>query len=97
MTHHAHLAAGDFQIPQEINMPVQGQVHAGLTYWNNTIYVAAEQTPLTALRMGELFRRSRTRGTLRIGTKWSMDIFNWSGMPSATSARIMIRWLRTGR
>jgi hypothetical protein len=41
-------AAGDFQIPQEINMPVQGQVHAGLTYWNNTIFVAAEQTPLMA-------------------------------------------------
>jgi len=40
--------AGDFQIPQEINMPVLGQVHAGLTFWNNTIFVAAEQTPLMA-------------------------------------------------
>jgi len=40
--------AGDFQIPQEIDMPVQGQVHAGLTFWNNTIFVAAEQTPLMA-------------------------------------------------
>jgi len=37
--------AGDFQIPQELNIPVLGQVHAGLTYWNNTIYVLAEQTP----------------------------------------------------
>lgn len=37
--------AGDFQIPQELNVPVLGQVHAGLTYWNNTIYVLAEQTP----------------------------------------------------
>lgn len=40
--------AGDFQIPQEIVAPVQGQVHAGLTYWNNTIFVAAEATPLMA-------------------------------------------------
>jgi hypothetical protein len=40
--------AGDFQIPQELNVPVLGQVHAGLTYWNNTIFVAAEQTPLMA-------------------------------------------------
>ena len=41
-------AAGDFQIPQELNVPVLGQVHAGLTYWNNTIFVAAENTPLMA-------------------------------------------------
>ena len=41
-------AAGDFQIPQELDVPVLGQVHAGLTYWNNTIFVAAENTPLMA-------------------------------------------------
>lgn len=40
--------AGDFQIPQELDMPVLGQVHAGLTFWNNTIFVAAEGTPLMA-------------------------------------------------
>lgn len=41
-------AAGDYQIPQELDVPVLGQVHAGLTYWNNTIFVAAENTPLMA-------------------------------------------------
>jgi hypothetical protein len=39
---------GDFQIPQELDVPVLGQVHGGLTYWNNTVFVAAEQTPLMA-------------------------------------------------
>ncbi len=39
---------GDFQIPQELAVPVSGEVHAGITYWNNTLYVAAEQTPLQA-------------------------------------------------
>ena len=39
---------GDFQIPQELDVPVLGEVHAGLTYWNNTVYVAAEQTPVMA-------------------------------------------------
>ncbi len=40
--------AGDFQIPQELEVPVLGQVHAGLTYWNGFIFVAAENTPLMA-------------------------------------------------
>jgi len=40
--------AGDFQIPQEFDVPVHGEVHAGLTYWNNTIYVAAYATPVMA-------------------------------------------------
>jgi hypothetical protein len=40
--------AGNFQIPQELDLPVSGEVHAGLTYWNNTIYAAAEQTPIMA-------------------------------------------------
>ena len=40
--------AGDFQIPQELEVPVNGEVHAGLTYWNNTIYIAAYATPVMA-------------------------------------------------
>ena len=40
--------AGDFQIPQEISVPVTGEVHAGQTYWNNTVFIAAEQTPIMA-------------------------------------------------
>jgi Bacterial Ig-like domain (group 1) len=40
--------AGDFQIPQELDVPVLGEVHAGLTYWNNTIYIAAYDTPVMA-------------------------------------------------
>ncbi|MFZ3341366.1 MAG: hypothetical protein WA213_10825, partial [Terriglobales bacterium] len=43
---------GDFQIPQELDVPVLGQVHAGLTYWNNTIFIAAENTPLMAYAFG---------------------------------------------
>ncbi len=38
----------DTQIPQELDVPVLGEVHAGLTYWNNTIYVTAYQTPAMA-------------------------------------------------
>jgi hypothetical protein len=38
---------GNF-IPQELDVPVLGEVHAGLTYWNNTVYIAAEQTPIMA-------------------------------------------------
>jgi hypothetical protein len=40
--------AGDYQIPQELDIPVSGEVHAGLTYWDNNVYVAAEQTPIQA-------------------------------------------------
>ncbi len=40
--------AGDFQIPQEISVPVDGEVHAGQTYWNNNVYIAAEGTPIMA-------------------------------------------------
>ena len=40
--------AGNFQIPQELDIPVNGQMHGGLTYWNNTIYTAAEKTPIMA-------------------------------------------------
>lgn len=36
---------GDFQIPQEVTVPVLGEVHAGLTYWNGFVYVLAESTP----------------------------------------------------
>ena len=36
---------GDLQIPQELNVPVLGEVHAGLTYWNGLVYVLAEYTP----------------------------------------------------
>ncbi len=39
---------GDTQITQEIAAPVAGEVHAGLTYWDNTVYVAAEDTPIMA-------------------------------------------------
>ncbi|MGA7400434.1 MAG: Ig-like domain-containing protein [Candidatus Sulfotelmatobacter sp.] len=39
---------GDTQIPQEIDAPVLGEVHGGLTYWNSTIYVAAYQTTVMA-------------------------------------------------
>lgn len=41
-------SAGDIQIPQELAAPVLGEVHAGLTFWNNTIYLEAEQTPILA-------------------------------------------------
>jgi len=40
--------AGDFQIPQELDVPVLGEVHAGQTYWNNNVYIAAEGTPIMA-------------------------------------------------
>ncbi|MGA3088448.1 MAG: Ig-like domain-containing protein [Terriglobales bacterium] len=39
---------GDTQIPQELDAPVLGEAHAGLTYWNNNIYLAAENTPILA-------------------------------------------------
>lgn len=39
---------GDVQIAQELDVPVLGEVHNGLTYWNNTIYIAANQTPTMA-------------------------------------------------
>jgi hypothetical protein len=39
---------GDTQIPQAIDVPVLGEVHGGLTYWNNTVYVAAYKTPVMA-------------------------------------------------
>jgi hypothetical protein len=38
----------DIQIPQEIGAPVKGQVHGGLTYWNNNVYLWAYQTPVLA-------------------------------------------------
>jgi hypothetical protein len=38
----------DIQIPQEIDTPVLGEVHAGLTYWNNNLYVGAYRTPVLA-------------------------------------------------
>jgi hypothetical protein len=38
----------DIQIPQEIDAPVNGQVHGGLTYWNNNLYLWAYQTPVLA-------------------------------------------------
>jgi hypothetical protein len=39
---------GDIQIPQEIDAPVSGNVHGGLTYWNNTLYLSAYNTPVMA-------------------------------------------------
>ena len=39
---------GDFQIPQELSVPVLGEVHGGLTYWNGLVYVLAEYTPAMA-------------------------------------------------
>jgi hypothetical protein len=39
---------GDTQIPQELDVPVNGEVHAGLTYWNNNIYIEAYDTPVMA-------------------------------------------------
>ena len=39
---------GDTQIPQELDAPTLGEVHAGLTYWNNNVYVAAYTTPVIA-------------------------------------------------
>jgi hypothetical protein len=39
---------GDTQIPQELDAPVLGQVHAGLTYWNGTVYLEAYDTPVMA-------------------------------------------------
>ncbi len=35
-------------IPQEIDAPVKGQVHGGLTYWNSNLYLWAYQTPVLA-------------------------------------------------
>jgi len=40
--------AGDFQILQELVTPVAGEVHAGLTFWNNNVYVAAEESQVLA-------------------------------------------------
>lgn len=40
--------AGDFQILQELDVPTNGEVHAGLAYWNNSVYISAEQTPIQA-------------------------------------------------
>ena len=39
---------GDTQIAQELDTPVVDEVHGGLTYWNNNVYVAASQTPVLA-------------------------------------------------
>jgi len=41
---------GDFQIPQELDVPIAtgAEVHAGLTYWNNNLYVEAFTTPVMA-------------------------------------------------
>jgi hypothetical protein len=39
---------GDTQIPQELDAPTLGEVHAGLTYWNNNVYVEAYTTPVMA-------------------------------------------------
>ena len=39
---------GDTQIVQELAVPVVDEVHGGLTYWNNNVYVAAYQTPVLA-------------------------------------------------
>ena len=36
------------QIVQEVAAPVNGHVHAGLTYWNNTIFLEAERSPVMA-------------------------------------------------
>jgi hypothetical protein len=44
--HGSYNPAGDIQIPQEVAAPVTGKVHAGLTYWNNTVYLKAEQSPV---------------------------------------------------
>lgn len=38
----------DTQIQQEVVAPVLGEVHAGLTYWDHTVYLAAESTPIMA-------------------------------------------------
>lgn len=38
-------ATGD-QIVQEVVAPVAGDVHAGLSYWNNTVFLQAENTPV---------------------------------------------------
>ncbi len=40
--------AGDFQIPQELDVPVAGEVHAGQAFWNSNVYIAAEGTPIMA-------------------------------------------------
>ncbi len=44
--------SGDIQIPQEMDAPVLGDVHAGLTYWNNTVYLEAYNTPVMAYSFG---------------------------------------------
>ena len=36
------------QIVQEVDVPVGGEVHGGLTFWNNTVYVMADETPVMA-------------------------------------------------
>ena len=36
------------QIVQEVDIPVAGEVHGGLTFWNNTVYVMADDTPVMA-------------------------------------------------
>jgi WD40 repeat protein len=41
-------SSGDFQILQELTAPLTGEIHAGLTFWNNNVYVAAETSAVLA-------------------------------------------------
>lgn len=50
----------DSQIVQEVSAPTLGDVYAGLTYWNNTIYLEATGTPVLAYS----FSSSRISGPI---------------------------------
>ncbi len=56
---------GDFQIPQELSVPILGEIHAGLTYWNGSIFVLAESTPPMAYSWsnGQVSSQPTSQGT----------------------------------
>jgi hypothetical protein len=82
--------AGDIQIPQEVVAPVTGQVHAGLTYWNNTVYLEAEQT----LVMSYSFTNSRL-STHPISQTPSVTSTPRGGIVSANGVQDGIFWYVT--
>ena len=84
--------AGDIQIPQEVAAPVTGEVHAGLTYWNNTVYLEAEQS----LVMSYSFTNSRL-STQPISQTPTVTSTPRGGIVSANGVQEGILWYVTSR
>ena len=82
--------AGDIQIPQEVAAPVTGEVHAGLTYWNNTVYLEAEQS----LVMSYSFTNSRL-STQPISQTPTVTSTPRGGIVSANGVQEGILWYVT--